>query len=59
MDILKANKWQRPFYFSVTVTEDNYVGLGDYLIMQGMAIKVVPYKTTDLTIQTVQQSIRN
>jgi hypothetical protein len=48
MDMLKANKWQRPVYFSVTVTEENYVGLGDYMLMQGMALKIVPYKTTDL-----------
>jgi tetratricopeptide (TPR) repeat protein len=47
LDILKANKWQRPFYFSVTVTEDNFVGLGDYLVMQGMAMRLVPYKTGD------------
>lgn len=45
MDIIKANKWVRPIFFSVTVSEDNYVGLGDYLVMEGMAQRLVPYKT--------------
>lgn len=45
LDIIKANKWERPIYFSITVTEDNYVGLGDYLLYEGMAQRLVPYKT--------------
>ncbi len=48
MDIIKANKWERPFYFSITVTEDNFVGLGDYLVIEGMAQRLVPYKVTDI-----------
>ncbi len=47
IDIVKANKWERPFYFSITVTEDNYIGLSDYLVMEGMAQRLVPYKTSD------------
>lgn len=43
LDILKANKWQRPVYFSVTVSPDNYVGLNDYLMVEGMAQKLYPY----------------
>jgi|WetSurMetagenome_2_1015567.scaffolds.fasta_scaffold14500_2 hypothetical protein len=44
LDILRANKWERPFYFSVTVTPDNYIGLSDYLLVEGMAQRLVPYK---------------
>ncbi|MBX7042339.1 MAG: DUF2723 domain-containing protein [Ignavibacteria bacterium] len=46
IDIIKANKFERPFYFSITVSEDNFVGLGDYLVMEGMAQRLVPYKVT-------------
>jgi hypothetical protein len=46
IDIIKANKWERPIYFSITVSEDNFVGLGDYLVMEGMAQRLVPYKVT-------------
>lgn len=46
MNIIKANKWQRPIYFSITVSEDNFVGLGDYLVMEGMAQRLVPFKSS-------------
>lgn len=52
IDIIKANKWERPFYFSITVTEENYVGLGDYLIMEGMAQRLVPYKPAEFGANT-------
>lgn len=47
LDIIKANKWKRPFYFCVSVSPDNFVGLSDYLLLEGMAHKLVPYKTSD------------
>lgn len=50
LDIVKANKWQRPIYFSVTVTEDNYIGLSEYLMTEGMAQKLYPYKVADPTL---------
>lgn len=56
MDILKANKWERPIYWSVTVTSDNYLGLSEYLKMQGMAQRLYPYKvgssSTGITVDT-------
>lgn len=47
IDIIKANKWERPIYFSITVTEENFVGLGDYLVMEGMGQRLVPFKPND------------
>jgi hypothetical protein len=44
LDILKANKWKRPIYFSATVSPENFVGLGDYMLLKGMAHKLLPYK---------------
>ncbi|MBZ0204594.1 MAG: DUF2723 domain-containing protein [Ignavibacteria bacterium] len=43
-DILKTNNWQRPVYFSATVTEDNYIGLDEYVVQEGMAKRIVPFK---------------
>jgi len=57
MDIIKANKWERPIYFSVTVSEDNYIGLNDYLVMEGMAQKLVPYKTGQAGSEGINESI--
>ncbi len=43
-DIIKTNNWQRPVYFSATVTEDNYIGLDEYVVLEGMAKRIVPFK---------------
>jgi hypothetical protein len=45
LNIVQTNKWQRPLYFSATVTEDNYIGLDEYLVQEGMAKRIVPYKS--------------
>ena len=45
LDLLQNNKWQRPIYFAVTVGADNYVGLGDYLELEGMAYRITPIKS--------------
>lgn len=44
-DILKTNNWQRPVYFSATVTEDNFIGLEEYVVQEGMGKRVVPFKS--------------
>jgi hypothetical protein len=44
-DILKTNNWKRPVYFSATVTEDNYIGLDEYVVQEGMGKRIVPFKT--------------
>lgn len=44
-DIVKTNAergWTRPICWSVTVAPDAYVGLGSFLKMQGMVVKLQP-----------------
>jgi hypothetical protein len=43
-DIVKTNNWQRPVYFSATVTDDNFIGLDEYLVQEGMGKRLVPFK---------------
>ncbi|RPI16984.1 MAG: DUF2723 domain-containing protein [Ignavibacteriae bacterium] len=43
-EIIKTNNWQRPIYFSATVSDDNYQGLDEYLVGEGMAKRLVPFK---------------
>jgi len=47
LDIIRANNWKRPIYFSMTVSEDYYIGLNEYLLIEGMAQRLVPYKVGD------------
>ena len=44
LDIIRADKWDRPIYFAVTCSEDSKIGLNDYLIMEGLALKLTPKK---------------
>lgn len=43
-DIVVANRWQRPIYFAVTCSDDSKIGLDNYLIMEGLAFRLVPVK---------------
>ncbi len=43
-DIVKTNAWRRPIYFAVTSTPDSKIGLDRYMEMDGLAMKLIPYK---------------
>ena len=43
-DIVITNKWVRPIYFAALCSEDNKIGLDDYLRLEGLAQRLVPYK---------------
>jgi hypothetical protein len=57
LDIITANKWQRPIYFSTTVSDFYYVGLTNYLKLEGMAQRLVPNKTNVNLSESVNQDI--
>ncbi|PKL88918.1 MAG: DUF2723 domain-containing protein [Ignavibacteriae bacterium HGW-Ignavibacteriae-2] len=44
LEMIQANNWERPIYFAVTCTDNSKIGLSDYLQMEGLAFKLVPYK---------------
>lgn len=41
--------WKRPIYFGGGLPGDNYQGMQDYLKMEGMVFRLVPYKVVDST----------
>ncbi len=43
-EIVESNVWERPIYFAVTCSDDSKIGLTDYLRMEGMAMRLVPFK---------------
>ncbi len=43
-EIIEANRWKRPIYFSVTCARDSRIGLDDYLKIEGMTLRIVPEK---------------
>ncbi len=41
-EIIRANKWERPIYFSSTMLSDNYQGLDKYLFQEAWAYRLLP-----------------
>ena len=44
LDILSSNLWERPVYFAVTCRSDKLFGLQDYMQLEGLALRIVPFK---------------
>ncbi|MCK4750789.1 MAG: hypothetical protein KAT15_27210, partial [Bacteroidales bacterium] len=44
MDMMGNNDWERPIYFSTTVSSENYLNLEDYFVREGLALRVAPVK---------------
>ncbi len=41
--IVQANNWKRPIYFAHTCSPDSWIGMDNYLNLEGMAYRLVPY----------------
>ncbi len=39
--------WKRPMYFDAGLPTDNYEGLAEYLKLEGLVYRVMPYKSND------------
>ncbi len=46
LDLLATNQWKRPVYYAITVSDDNYLNLGKFFQMEGLAYRVVPFAST-------------
>ena len=44
LDIVKNNLWDRPIYFASTCSQDCFIGMDNYLDMEGLASRLVPEK---------------
>jgi len=48
MDLLGTNDWERPIYFSTTVSSDHYLNLEPYFLREGLALRVAPVEYSNL-----------
>jgi hypothetical protein len=56
--ILNNNKWRKPVYFAVTVAKSNMLGeLQEYLRMDGLALKLVPYKNWKISPENLERNL--
>jgi len=44
LNIMSTNQGKKPIYFAVTVSNSNFIGLRDYLSMDGLAFRLTPEK---------------
>lgn len=47
LDILANNNWERPVYFSTTLGSSGYLNLQDYLQLEGLAYRLMPFKADE------------
>jgi hypothetical protein len=43
LDLLANNNWERPLYYAITVSEDNYLSLDNFFQMEGLGYRIVPF----------------
>lgn len=46
LDIISQNNWKRPIYFSSSISQDSYLGLKEYMQVEGMVYRLLPVKVT-------------
>ena len=44
LTIIANNNWERPIHFAVTIRPSSFVGLNDYLQLEGLTYQLVPIK---------------
>ncbi len=44
LDIIAHNNWKRPVYFAMTMGADSYLGLDNYLYLEGLTYRLLPVK---------------
>jgi hypothetical protein len=59
MDLIESNNWERPVYFAITASRDNYLNLDKYLHREGLAYRLLPAtgKNNDLFSGSVNTEI--
>lgn len=44
IDLFGNNDWERPIYYSTTVSSENYLNLENYFLREGLALRVAPVR---------------
>ena len=52
LDLLATNNWLRPVYFAVSIPAEEYLGLDNYLSLEGLAYRIVSSKKERLDDHT-------
>lgn len=47
MDLMANNEWERPVYYAITVSSDNYMNLQKFFQLEGLGYRIVPVETSE------------
>lgn len=60
LNIIAANRWQRPIYFAVTVPRSNLLGeLSDFMRMDGLVLRLVPFKNWEISPDHLARNLKD
>ncbi|MGB3617979.1 MAG: DUF2723 domain-containing protein, partial [Catalinimonas sp.] len=57
LDMLVTNNWERPIYFSSTLSPSSYLNLKEYMQAEGLAYRLLPVRTPGAQDGTVDTDI--
>jgi hypothetical protein len=57
LDMIATNNWERPIYFSTTLSTSNYLNLREFMQMEGLAYRLLPAKIPGATQGVVESDI--
>ncbi len=57
LHIIEQNKWRKPIYFAVTVSQSNLIGLNDYLAMEGLVFRLHDRKVREIDVPRLRENL--
>jgi hypothetical protein len=58
MDVIASNIYDRPVYFATTCKNEKLLGLNDYMQMEGLSLRIMPFKNDSDDILSIYGSGR-
>ena len=59
LEMLANCNWERPMYIAMTVGRDNFLGLDDYFVLEGLAYRLTPFKGIGLDADKMYDNLMN
>jgi hypothetical protein len=59
LQILEANRWEKPIYFATTVSPDNKLGMDNFMTMEGLAFRIYPHKVNRVDQEKLRYNVFN
>ncbi len=58
-EMMARNDWKRPMYMSATLGAGNYAGMDEYLVLEGLAYRITPFKGLAIDTDKMYDNMMN